>query len=79
MRKILLRDIELYGGNPEWVEPCMELSKKVKTNDPRMILSFLHGQDRLLTGEYQQDILRIFELEQKERNEHVGEFIADES
>lgn len=63
MRKILARDIKLYGGKMEWIEPCIEIMRELQTNDPRTVLSLLDGQDRLLTGEYKTDILTIHELE----------------
>lgn len=66
MRKILARDIDLYGGKMEWVEPCIEIMNELKTDDPRTILSLLDGQDRLLTGEYRDDILNIHELERRD-------------
>lgn len=76
MRRILQRDIEINGGNQAWVDAAIELSEEIKTNDPRMILGFLDGQDRLLTGEYQKDVIKIYELETKERKEGAGEFVG---
>lgn len=76
MRRILRRDIEMNGGNVDWIDPAIKLSEDIKTNDPRMILGFLDGQDRLLTGEYQNDIIKIYNLEKKEREEAVGEFVG---
>ena len=59
MRRILIRDIQRKGGREAWVEPVLRLSDAVGTNDPRRVLGFLDGGDRLLTGEYQKDILTI--------------------
>jgi hypothetical protein len=59
MRKILQREINNHGGSNDWIDPCIELAKKMKTNDPRIVLSFLDGQNRLLTGDYQTDMLAI--------------------
>lgn len=71
MKRILLRDIELYGGNPAWVEPCIDIANAIKTNDPRIILSLLDGQDRLLDGSYKNDIFSIFQMEKQEDSEDL--------
>lgn len=55
IEKILYRDIEENGGKKEWVPPALQLAKELNIDDPRIILSFLSGGDRLLTGSYQQD------------------------
>lgn len=71
MKRILLRDIELYypEGNELWADKCIEIAYEVKTDDPRMILSFLDGRDRLLTEEYKADIISIYEREQEDADE----------
>jgi len=61
MRRILLREIHEYGGDKDWIDPCIDLASEIVTDDPRIVLSFLDGGDRLLTGEYQQDILAVQE------------------
>lgn len=66
MKRILLRDIELYGGDIAWVEPCLDIAGELKTNDPRIVLSLLDGQDRLLDGSYKEDILNIHNMETKD-------------
>lgn len=66
MRRILARDIELYGGRASWIEPCLEIAHEIRTTDPRIILSFLDGQDRLLDGSYKADILGIFQVEREQ-------------
>ena len=48
MRLILRRDIERFGGKMEWIEPCITLARKIGTDDPRKVLGFLDGGDRLL-------------------------------
>lgn len=73
MRRILLRDIELYGGKSSWSEKCIEIAKEVGTNDPRTILGFLDGADRLLTGEYKNDIMKIYEMEQSDKKFQMEE------
>jgi hypothetical protein len=57
MRLILQRDIARFGGKMEWVEPCVALATEVSTDDPRRVLGFLDGGDRLLDGSYQNDVL----------------------
>jgi hypothetical protein len=57
----LKKDILSKGGKLEYIEPCIELSEKLNINDPRKVLSFLSGGERLLTGEYQKDLFDIFE------------------
>jgi len=65
MKRILLRDIKQYGGNTEWVDPCLALAGELKTNDPREVLGLLVGSDRLLDGSYQRDVLKIYNAEQE--------------
>lgn len=62
LSKILHRDIKKYGGKEEWIEPALDLAEELNTNDPRRVLGFLDGGDRLLTGKYQQDMLHIRDL-----------------
>lgn len=66
MERILLRDIEIHGGNKEWVPPCLAIAEELKTNDPRIVLSLLDGQDRLLDDSYRQDILSIHQMEDQD-------------
>lgn len=73
LRRILLRDIKLYGGKPEWADKCLEISDEVKTNDPRIVLGFLDGGDRLLNNKYKEDILTIHRLEQADKEPEPGE------
>ena len=61
LKSILKKDILSKGGKLEYIEPCIELSEKLNINDPRKVLSFLSGGERLLTGEYQKDLFDIFE------------------
>jgi len=77
MRRILLRDIALYGGKKLWVEPCLEIAEELGTNDPRIALSLLDGQDRLLDGTYREDIIKVYEME-KEESWVVTETAEDE-
>jgi hypothetical protein len=66
LSKILKRDIDANGGKDEWIEPALDLAQAVKTDDPRQVLAFLDGGDRLISGLYQKDIVRIYEQSQKE-------------
>lgn len=59
MRMILKRDIMRFGGKINWVEPCMALAEAMNTDDPRKVLGFLDGGDRLLDDSYQKDQLLI--------------------
>lgn len=63
LRSILRKDIIGKGGKKEYIEPCIDLAKTLKVDDPRKVLSFLSGGDRLLNGEYQKDILKISQLQ----------------
>lgn len=75
MERILLRDIEIYGGSKEWVAPCLSIAEELKTNDPRIVLSLLDGQDRLLDDSYKEDILSINQMED---NDHWQEEDGEE-
>jgi hypothetical protein len=66
MRRILLRDINLYGGNPLWADKALEIADEVGTNDPRIVLAYLDGGERLLTDKYKEDILTIHRLEKED-------------
>lgn len=59
LEKILKRDVNENGGDLAWVEPAIELAEKLDTDDPRKVLGFLDGGERLLTGKYQDDVLAI--------------------
>lgn len=71
MEKILLRDIKRYGGKEAWAQKCIDIAQTIGTNDPRTVLSYLDGGDRLLDGSYKADLLRINELEKQDKKEFV--------
>jgi hypothetical protein len=78
MARILRRDIDIFypeaGVNREdWVRACLELAKQVKTTDPRKIVTFLDGRNRLLTEEYQRDIVTLYELEVSDRKQATSD------
>ena len=55
VKRILIRDVQENGGKLEWVQPALQLAKDLNIDDPRVIISFLSGGDRLLDGSYQKD------------------------
>ncbi len=69
LRRILMREIQEFGGNPKWIQPCIELANELDCDDPRLVISFLDGEDRLLSGDYQNDILAIMN---KNKTEEEG-------
>lgn len=80
MSRILRRDIGLYypeaGKDADkWVKACVELAAEVKTNDPRKVVTFLDGRSRLLNGDYQKDIIDLYEREAEERH---NQFVEDD-
>jgi hypothetical protein len=64
MRMILKRDVDRFGGKDDWIEPCLVLARRMGTDDPRKVLGFLDGGDRLLDGSYQRDQLAIYRKEE---------------
>jgi hypothetical protein len=56
MRRILACDIAAFGGNMDRIDKCMLLAEQLGTDDPRKILAFLDGRDRLMDGSYQKDL-----------------------
>lgn len=58
MKKILVREVVKVKGKNEWIDPCMELAERICTNDPRQVISFLAGRERLMSGDYQRDMLK---------------------
>lgn len=78
MERILLRDIAKFGGKNEWAAKAIEIAQEMKTDDPRIVLSFLDGGDRLMNGAYKQDIMTIHAMENEDRKsdkaiEEVGD------
>lgn len=72
MERILLRDIDLYGGNKTWVEPALKIADEIGANDPRIVLSLLDGQDRLLDKSYHDDIISVHHMESKDDEVQEG-------
>lgn len=61
IRRILRREIEEFGGDYEWIEPCMDLAMDLNIHDPRTIISFLEGGEGLLDYSYQDDIKSVIQ------------------
>lgn len=58
LEKILLREVEKFGGNPKWVKPTLDFAEKLEITDPREIIAtMMCGRDDLLNGSYQRDVL----------------------
>lgn len=55
LRKILEKEIDLKGGNRDWITPCLNLARELKVADPRKVKAFLSGGDRLIDGSFQRD------------------------
>lgn len=61
LARILEREVgKVKGGSISWIEPTLEFGfDRMGVNDPRQLKRIcLCGKDRLLTGEYQQDLER---------------------
>ena len=71
MWKILLREVEkIPGGKPEWAEKALFFGwDNLGMRDPRAICGLLDGRDRLITGEYQEDMRAILKAFEKEKDE----------
>src|SRR6266542_908637 len=81
MRKILLDKVHKLGGNPGWVDKTLEFAFDIlpeagvpPMDDPRELKGLLDGRDRLLDGQYQQDLLDIMRAESVEREGGVAGF-----
>lgn len=57
IRRILYREVERMDGDEAWVEPCLQLMDITSSRDTREIIGWLAGRERLLTGQYQEDLL----------------------
>lgn len=56
--RILEREVNLLrkDGKKEWIEPTLDLADKIKTTDPREVISLmLCGRDALLDGTFQRE------------------------
>jgi hypothetical protein len=56
LRLILEREVLRVDGDPDWIQPAIDWCVDMEgTNDPRRVTTVcLSGQDKLLTGEYQE-------------------------
>jgi len=71
IKKILVREIDENGGNEKWIDPAVEFAQELNVRDPRIIIGFLAGRDRLLDGSYQKDRLMTWEKEENTETEEV--------
>lgn len=62
MCKILKREIDANGGRLEYIDHIMDLAEELEITDPRRIISFLDGGERLLDGSYQKDMRRVMKV-----------------
>lgn len=56
LEKILQREINVHGGNQEWIKPTLDFCLDTEqTTDPRRIIAVcMSGKDKLLDGSYQE-------------------------
>lgn len=66
LRSILKKDILEKGGKAEYIDHCLQLADQLGINDPRKVLSFLSGGDRLISGEYQKDLIAVNSLKEED-------------
>jgi hypothetical protein len=66
MRLILKRDVDAFGGRDEWIDKCLEIMDELHETDPRVVLGYLDGADRLMDGSYKRDLKTIHEAEVRE-------------
>lgn len=73
MKEILLRRIRSIDGDEKWADEILKfayetLAKETghKVDDPREILGFIDGRERLMDGSYQADILKVWKTETDE-------------
>lgn len=61
LQKILEREVLKVDGNMAWIEPALKFGyDDMKEDDPRTLIPIcLCGRDRLLTGEYQEWLLKV--------------------
>lgn len=73
LRKILERELKKVNGNPDWIDPTIEICNKLEVTDPRRAIPIcLCGKDRLLDGSYQESIYATLDpAAQKRLEKHV--------
>lgn len=59
LRRILRREADSIQGNPDWIEPAIRYCiDKENTTDPRRVIAVcLTGRDKLLSGEFQKNLI----------------------
>jgi MoxR-like ATPase len=74
MKRILNREVGVLNGNPRWVEKVMTLKNALGAKDPRTIISFLAGGQRLETHAYQDDLEVILaQMDEARRSAQAGD------
>lgn len=60
LQKILEREVSKVAGDPRWIEPTLDYAARVDMFDPRHVTAIcLRGKEKLLTGEYQQQLMNV--------------------
>jgi hypothetical protein len=79
MRQILLDKVAQSGGNPAWVDAVLEFAYDtvsrelgIVMDDPREMDGLLDGEDALLDGSYQRDLLDVLHAEAQEKGSLAG-------
>jgi hypothetical protein len=66
--------LEVPGGKPEWADASLLFGwDKLRQRDIREIKDHLCGMDRLLTGEWQHDHMKMLEAKEKENQQVLAE------
>lgn len=73
MHKILMREIEANDWNEEYADAALAIAAELDTDDPREIIQFLNGRDRLLDGSYLNDIMEARRSVQEARDSYIRE------
>jgi SpoVK/Ycf46/Vps4 family AAA+-type ATPase len=70
MEVILLDQIQLMNGNPEWAQQCINFMDMFGCDDARMVKGWLSYGDGLLTGSALQDLTDILNRQRKDLGYH---------
>lgn len=71
LAQILEREVKAVGGDLGWIEPTLEFCvDQRRMTDPRAIIPVcLQGKDRLVSGEYQRDLMKTMQEESEQTQE----------
>lgn len=68
LRRILVDKIaRIPGGRPVWADRALELADRLGIKTPRKVIGYLAGRQRLESGAYQLDTIRVFAAEKREK------------